>query len=573
MSTGSIVVVREYFTTGDPRFLEELFACTDHAALAGFAKTFYGDARPWARQQLERYVDDGCDRPFHRPLVKRVYKEAERAEDDALIARFAVAFDRFVKNDLVPARRWQWQSKQYEQVLLRRRRGGYPARRIYWELPKDKGKWKKPAYGEVGARFSLATRQYLRRRVTRYLRKLGRREPERFLELASTILAAYEDEHFVIGPDLLEAFTLVNLLYRHTSVLRRTARTIYVGYGQTLADLRASPMHPHLWYEAPERLESLLPRCRALVVRRGLSDFFGVAFPTRFDGAPYDRLRPFLESEYADLQAFGIARLEGAQGLASVGVRDWLRLLDLGHAQLLPIVVDRIRQHVRPDRLSAEQKRSLALRAERSVAELGFAWFREDDPGLDDALTLKDAACPPVRAEACAWIAERVAAEGTPEQLRELLDARHEDARAAGLALLDHARFRDTTLLWEALAESPYPEMRDALMRHLRARRESLPAEAMEHLWATTLLGIHRGTRSKRRLLGEIARRVVEAPERTDALLPLLRIALRSVRRTERSAALAAITHAALRSPAFAARLGQAIPELDLGPARLEAAP
>ena len=71
--------MRSAFAAGDPLFLDQLFACRDHAGLATFAEAFYGDLRPWARQQLRAYVLDGCDRPHHRPLVKRLFKAADEA--------------------------------------------------------------------------------------------------------------------------------------------------------------------------------------------------------------------------------------------------------------------------------------------------------------------------------------------------------------------------------------------------------------------------------------------------------------------------------------------------------------
>ncbi len=565
MSTGSIVVVREYFTTGDPRFLEELFACQDHAALAGFAPMFFGDLRPWARAQLERYIDDGCDRPFHRALVKRVFKAAERADDAELVARFAVAFDRLVSMELRTVKKRFWGQGRREVQILRRK-GSYPGRRIWYE-PKSVQKWKPPSHGSVGAQFSLATRQHLRRRALRFLRKLGPRDPERFLDCASLSLRLYEDAHFDTGADIPERFALVNLLFQWTPVLYRTSRKIFVTHGRSLADLQASLLHEHLWLEQPERVEQLLPLCRALLVRRALLDFYNRAFPDALDEVPFERLRPLLESEHPDLQAFGIERLKNAEGLERVSVDDWLRLLQLEHPELLPIVVQQIEAHVSPSRLTEAQKMAMAVRPEVHVAQLGLRWLIEANTDLDVMLQLRHATCPGVRAEAALWLADAIEERGSVEQLREMLDARHDDMRCAAQVLLEHERFRDETRLWLALAESPYPEMQALLTQHLEERRRAFAGDgsAVHHLWATSLLSIHGGSRTKRRVLRQIADRIGEDPGQAEALLPLLRISLRSVRPSERGAGLAAIARLAFTDASFAALVATELPELDLG--------
>ncbi len=568
MSTSSIVVVREYFTTGDPRFLEELYACQDHAALAGFAPTFFGDLRPWARAQLERYVDDGCDRPFHRGLVKRVFKAAERADDAELVARFAVAFDRLVSMEQRTVKKRLWGGGRRE-VQIIRRKGNYPGRRIWYE-PKNVGKWKPPSHGPVGAQFSLATRQHLRRRALRYLRKLGPRDPERFLDSVCLTLRLYRDEHFEGGPDLPERFALINLLFHSTPVLHRTSRKIFVMYGRSLGELKASLLYEHLWLEEAARVEALLPQCHALLVRRALLDFYTRAFPDALDGVPFDRLRPLLESEHADLQAFGIERLEHADELERVSVDDWLKLLGLEHPVLLPIVVRQIETHVSPGRLTEAQKIAMAMRPEVDVARLGLRWLIDGKTALDVMLQLRDAGCPSVRAEAAVWLAEEIEARGSVEQLRELLDARHDDMRMVAVPLLEHARFRDQTELWLALAESPYAEMRALLTAHLEQRKRALAEDAVQHLWATSLLSIHGGSRTKRRVLRQIAERIGQDPGCAAALVPLLRVSLRSVRPSERGAGLATIARIAFADPSLATLLQTELPELDLG---LEARP
>ena len=68
--------------------------------LKTLADRWYGDARPFARRALLRYVNNGCDGPHHRPLVKGLFKLAEMSGDDEAMGHFMVAFDRLVQRSL-----------------------------------------------------------------------------------------------------------------------------------------------------------------------------------------------------------------------------------------------------------------------------------------------------------------------------------------------------------------------------------------------------------------------------------------------------------------------------------------
>jgi hypothetical protein len=82
-------------------------------------------------------------------------------------------------------------------------------------------------------------------------------------------------------------------------------------------------------------------------------------------------------------------------------------------------------------------------------------------------------------------------------------------------------------------------------------------------LWCSALLGVHRGGRQKQKATAQIAQELVEKPDRTVALLPVLAAAVRSVRISERRAGLAAVVQAVAVRPELAVRITTLLPELE----------
>ena len=130
--------------------------------------------------------------------------------------------------------------------------------------------------------------------------------------------------------------------------------------------------------------------------------------------------------------------------------------------------------------------------------------------------------------------------------------------------MLEDARFKDEPALWIALAESPYDDVRAVLVKHLEERSKQFPPQTLRHVWASSLLAVHRGGRAKRRVVQQLAVRIAASPADAASLLPLLAVALRSIRAPERRAALAAIAQAAFRAPGLRKAMIAALPEITL---------
>jgi hypothetical protein len=102
----SWLLLEELLERGDPAFVDELRKVHDAERLGGFASRWFADSRPWARRLLFDYLDLPLNAFRHEALVKRLFKLAEKAEDDVLLAHFLVAFDRSVRRVKSDRRRW-----------------------------------------------------------------------------------------------------------------------------------------------------------------------------------------------------------------------------------------------------------------------------------------------------------------------------------------------------------------------------------------------------------------------------------------------------------------------------------
>ena len=551
------MLLDELFETGSRRFLPVLLETSAHQKLTAFAERFYTDRRPWARQALLDYIDDGCDRPWHRGLVKRLFKRAERAGDDEAMVHFMVAFDRLIEHKLSKRSRWSWQTGEWLVYYSKKREGHYPAR-----LVGDKLRW---------PYFSKSTRLYLQRRALRYLRRIGWHDRERFRKAAIAALVLYRDDHREHPVRLVDAWGLMHLLYHGSGVIWRDPRGIRIQHGRTLGELAPAPLHPDAWRGCLEDLLDLAVRAQALVVRRFAITWLEKEYAEELAALDIERLRPLLTSPHGEVQLFAVKLLKGAKGLEKLPVRAWLALLAIDNPLAIPILCELVEQCVTPDRLTLEQCVDLACARPQPVAALGLSWTRSKSPGPDDLAVvarLRDAQAPAVRDEGVAWLTAMVRDHGSPELVRDLIDARYDDVRVKALELIEEVdRFRDEPSLWAALAESPYDDARGFLIRHLRSRLAFLSEGSVRYIWATTLLNVHRGSRTKRLVLRQLAERIVAEPAKADELLPLLAVTLRSVREPERVAALAAIGRAAFDDPSLRTAIGLHVPELELFPA------
>lgn len=572
----SMLLAEELFETGDPRFLATLknvsvlrgtisvkapygnrmievrtpFARTAQKPhmMTGFAAKWLNDPRPWARAQLIQYIDTSIDRPGHRSLVKQLLKGAESRQDNELIGHFFPAIDRLRK--LTTKKQWNYYVRPPVQETA-----------IVRVKPRAPNAF----------HFSQRTRIYLQRRIVRYMRALSSRDATAFRKTTLEILTRYEDTQFASGQALLDARALVSILFVQSPVLSVSFRAIkprpIADFGARtpkvadLASLEPKVLGRNAWKGQGHEVLAALPSIPSLFIRRHVTRWLERDFPETLTNAPFEVIERFVTSNYPDLRLLGSQMIERAEGLETLRIETWLSFLQGDDAEVLLTLIKRMSDLVTPARASLAQCVELARHVAHAPAMLGIEWAEtktiDDKAALEEALPILDASVDEVRARALSWLTPILANEdiGLDAHMRELLDARHSDVRQRAFRMMDETpRFKDSIVLWAALSESPHADARAFLLKHLDKRRTSLEAShlsdrCLTHLWATTLLDIHRGSRAKRRAVTQLGDRIAAHPQESKVLMPLMGVALRSVRDAERRSAIASLVRAATLSP------------------------
>ena len=545
----SFLWLEQAFASEDDRFVSELFRFRKVEQAASFAKNWLTDTRPFARRALLAYVDDGCDRSGHKALVKRLFKQADQAGDDELMGHFMVAFDRLVTRTRI----------------VRYGVGSFatdPSLRVRLDE------------GGTSDQFSIATRSYLARRAFRYFRRLGRRDVDRYGRAMRHTLSLYRDEHLSKPMRLLDAWGLAHALYASSTVLEFRPKGIRVAAGESLESLRPAPFLPEAFSNCFGELVPLVAGSHARPVRRFFKELLETNHKHELAALTLPELRGLLSSPHEEAQELGAALLKTAKGAERLTVEQWLALLDTPSPEIVALLCEAIAQHVAPSRLSLAQACELACQKRAPVAELGLAWALgkplQNEEDLRIATTLGRATVEPVRKRAADHLRTKLVelSFAKPEHLRELVDAPHADVRAVGLELLaSEPKFSESAMLWWALSESPWKDVRAFATKHtkrwLQAKDEHAAPKTAQ-FFATTMLSIHGGSKAKRNAMRDVTAHAIrpskEAPQAE--VLALVRHVARSVRPAERAMALAALARALRLRPELADTVRELLPEV-----------
>jgi hypothetical protein len=609
---GSWALAEELFERGDAGFVDELRRVTDAERLGAFAARWLADRRPVARQFLFDYLDRPLNAYRHEALVKRLFKRAEAAGDDELMGAFLALFDRSIRK--AKRRRSEYRYKQFsdradaERQLAAWRAEGFevhpvsqfsgriyasanrsrdvvivPANTTMFRPQGDAARKPPPAVSprELQRRrlFTPRTRKYLRRRAWRYFRNLGKNHPERYVPAVAAALRRYTDADVPDGIALLDNWSLVHILFHHSPALIAKSGGWELRPGHTLDELSPAPAFEGLWVQVPGRVLDLASAADCRPIRVWAVRMLETREPLR-EALSVESLFGLLGHADPAVVTFAAGALRTMPGVESVAIDRWLALLDSDDPQVLELVCGLMIERLGPERVSVADAVRLARSRPLSVARLGFEWLRakplataEDEAAVR---TLADAECEAVRPEMIRWLKEvmRASPRFEPVLVLDLLDSRFSDVRAEGWRWLsEEAALRDDPAVWSRLLESPYDDVRLPLIADLEewvarggpapATRGADPAR-VRFLWASVLLNVHRGSRVKPAVVGQVAARLREHPQEGKELLPMLAVALRSVRGPEFRTGLAAVVRLVRRRPELAATVRQTFPELEL---------
>jgi hypothetical protein len=621
---GSWSYAQELFDRGDPLFVDEIRGVTDADRLGDFAARWFADRRSEARQFLFDYLSRPLNAFRHEALVKRLFKLAEKAGDDEVMARFLAAFDRSVRRVKVnryrsvdrpvasreeaqgvaqrlsadgfrvlfkgtsPQANWQtWFSSMegmsrvsavsysWDEDALVAWPGSAMWRPKTW--PNSEWFWRTTAKMRL---FSLSTRRYLCRRAWRYFRKLGKTNPDRYVTAAATALKLYEDADVADGVALIDNWGLVHILFHHSPVLISKRNGWLPAPGKALSELQPAPIYEEQWQTRPQLLLDLVKSGRCRPVRQWAIFMVRRHAASVLQALSSDELFALLAHDDPAVVGLAVEVIRTGGGMAAFDVNRLLDLLEKPNPDTLDILCSLLADCIGPERVTLEQAVRLAATRPLSIARLGFTWLQGKSPTSEAdcqaLLRLVDAPSEPLRPEMVRWLRGALtgSAHFRPEWVLEFLDSRHADVRAEGWAWLrEDQRLRDDVAIWQKLLESPYDDVRLRLVADLdeRVRRGKagwengvLNDELLRFLWASVLLNIQRGSRSKPVVIAQLVRRLQKHTAEAAALLPILAVALRSLRGPEWRAGLVGVVQLVERNAELAPVVAQAFPELKL---------
>jgi len=594
-------IPRDLLEDGDLAFVDAIREVHDAEALGEFASTWFTDRRDDSRWLLFEYLDRPLNAFRHEALIKRLFKMAEAEGDDPLMARFLVLFDRSIRR----VRKSRTPSEGQSSVGLDRLvatprqttmpRGRMVEFRMWWTrksmvLHDWAIRWYRLAVGsetpETDIRklpavleqmktlrlFSVATRNYLRRRAWRYFRRLGKDQPGRYVDAVAKALALYTDDDVADGLALIDNWGLMHILFHHSPAIEARPSGWTNRPGHSLGELAPAPIYPSLWKKSPGVVVGLLTRARSTTVRRWAIRWIEADPALHRLALPVDGWLELLQHDDPAVVSLAAEMLDKFEGLESLGVDRWLALVQATDPVALEPLCDLISRAVDATQVTLEQAVSLARLRPLPVAKLGFSWLKTKTIGPDDlqsVLPLVDARAELLRPEILRWLREVLTSSTgfEPSMVLDFLDSRHADVRREGWAWFrSEPRLLDDVETWRKLLESPYDDIRLPLVAELEstAGGVDLEPEALRALWAGVLLNVHRGSRARPGVVRQLLHRLETRPSEAPDLLPLLGIALRSVRGPERRAGLVAVVQLVERRAELESLVRSSFPELQM---------
>lgn len=571
----------ECYRAEDDRFLEHFVQFEKYELLRAFVGQWLKDPRPWAREQMQEYLRLELNFPGHEVVVKRLFKHFEAAADLQMLPHFLVSFDRLVRRQRQTRFQYDPQTRNtwYEEALYAqpnktiRNETGRKAEYFYlgvkrtYPLP---DRWNRPG----NRLFSHLTRNYLRRRVWRFFRRLAHHDAEAYVRSISAALALYQDDDFREGENILDNWSLMHACYFHHDAITFTAAHTNVRPGRSLGELTARPYRPEVWQTEAggERLIWLIQHAQSSLVRLWAMELIRTDNKEAIGRIDIVQLIDLLSHVDPRVQEFASELFKHHPGLAKLKVSQWLELIGRAGPTVLPILCDAMSEHVTPDRLDVDQLIQLACAKPSPVSRMGVGLLmsrhKANSLRPDQLSRVAEAECQATTHELTEWALQQITAAEAYSASRVIpfFDSLNAVMRVTAMDWLlkpDSAGYNDP-VMWAWLVESPFDDVKLRLVDSL-AKRDQLPGSSTDSLvpvWVAVILGVHRGGRAKLKAVRQIADAVAANAGSREQLLPVLAVALRSIRGPEQRAAISALTTLLVQHPQLRPLIAEQAPEL-----------
>ncbi len=599
------LVLQELLDQGDPTFVTELRQFHDPERLKTFAAGWHADSRLQARRLLLAYLDEPMNAYRHEPLIKRLFKLAEAANDDEAMARFLVMFDRSLsrrrrtifrhmsENNVTEAvaevKMAEWRAAGASSVdkwgrgsffsVVGRFEGEQLCTVSDSEMPKNlPGKFtERMTRGKF--LFSVDTRRYLRRRAWRYFRKLGKENIKRYQRAVLPALLRYTDEDVVDGMGLLDKWGLMHVLFHHSEVVEAKRSGWVPKQGASFNNLKPAPAFPSAW-DDPILLMKIIQEAQCRPVRQWAAKLLRAMPAEAWNRISLESWLQLLQSPDADISTLAGEVLENSPSLAEISVIRWIDLLQTSSPEVLDTISSLVELYVKPDSLTLAEVCQLAIQHPVPVVKLAMSWLAAKAPGSQEEcrllLGLAESNCSSLRLPLLKMVQDKLLGSSffEPLWLLSFFDSRHIEVREqAWLWYEAEPRAQHDVELWKRLLESPYDDVKLKLIALLQQhsqqpsllqQRTELHPQQLRFLWASVLLNTQRGNRTKPFVVRQLVERILHHPEDCQLLLPLLAVAMRSVRGPEWRAGLAGLVELVDKQESLRPLIAQNFPEIQL---------
>jgi hypothetical protein len=393
------------------------------------------------------------------------------------------------------------------------------------------------------------------------------------------VLAKYRDADVAKGENILDNWSLLNIAFRQSEVLKFSPTRVQLADGRSLAELTAAPKFEDLWKHADSAavLLKLLTDAQSRLVRVWAMQLIKRHHAQSMQQISAEQLLALLDHHDEEVQQFGANLLETLAAIDTWPIETWLRLLETRSVTALATICQVMQQRVRPERLDVSQCVALACARATPVSRLGLSWLKAQriDIARDRAaiVQLASAQCEAVGVEIAEFALSTLGTEAnyrTDDVVAFFDSLNPEVRRGAWLWLAPQSAGYGDAALWARLTETPFDDVRIRMVDELNKRAQekqhegALLRQDLTHVWTTVLLGVHRGGRAKLKALRQISQRMAERPAEAERLIPVLAVAIRSVRLPEARAGLSGILSAVNARPELESTLANWLPELRL---------